>query len=862
MDNIGIVKPINIEDEMRKSYLDYAMSVIVSRALPDVRDGLKPVQRRILHAMNEMGLSHTSSYKKSARIVGEVLGKFHPHGDQSIYDAMVRLAQNFSMRYMLVDGQGNFGSMDNDPAAAMRYTEARLGAIAGEMLVDIEKDTVDFSPNFDDSLNEPTVLPSRTPNLLLNGGSGIAVGMATAIPPHNLTELCEGIAFLIENPNATIEDLTEYIKGPDFPTGGIILGTEGINNAYTMGHGRIVVRARTQIEEMARTGRFLIAVTELPYQTNKASLIERIAELVKDKKLTGISDLRDESDRQGMRIVIELKKEAQPQMVLNRLYKFTTMQSAFYANMLALVGGQPRILSLKSALQQYIKFRHEVIVRRSQFDLQKALDRAHILEGLKIALDHLNEIIAAIRGSANVEEARSNLMSHFFLSQPQAQAILDMQLRRLAALERKKINDEYNELLEKIAYLEDLLKNPQKIYFLIKDDIIELKDKFGDKRRTEINQEEAKDFHIEDLIPHQMMVVSLSNRGYIKRVASDTYKLQHRGGRGITGQTTRETDVINHMLVTDTHDSLLFFTNKGKAFHLKCYQVSQDSSRTSRGVPVINIISIDQSEKVTALLSVANWQEHEFLIISTKKGQIKRMNLSNFAAVRSNGLIAMNLKLGDELISADLANATDEVILATKNARSIRFTVPAVPLRTRTSGGVRGVRLGPGDELIGMSIIRPKIVKEDGEEEPDKSLLVVSENGWGKLTKIDRYRVQARGGVGVKTFRATEKTGKLVASHMVFPGQDVMLISTGGIVQRVPLEELSVRSRLTRGSSIMKLGKGDSVASIACEEGNKNQPRKQPKAKKPAKKAKKTKKPALKAKKTAKPKASKGKKNQ
>jgi len=850
MDNIGTIKPINIEDEMRNSYLDYAMSVIVSRALPDVRDGLKPVQRRILHAMNEMGLSHNSSYKKSARIVGEVLGKFHPHGDQSVYDAMVRLAQDFSMRYMLVDGQGNFGSMDNDPAAAMRYTEARLTGMAEEMLVDIEKDTVDFSPNFDDSLNEPTVLPSRIPSLLLNGGSGIAVGMATAIPPHNLTELCDGIAFLIENPNATVEDLTEYIKGPDFPTGGIILGTEGINNAYTMGHGRIVVRARTQIEEMAKAGRFLIAVTELPYQTNKASLIERIAELVKDKKLTGISDLRDESDRQGMRIVIELKREAQPQMVLNSLYKFTSMQSAFYANMLALVDGQPRVLSLKTALQQYIKFRHEVIVRRSQFDLQKAQDRAHILEGLKIALDHLNEIIAAIRGSSSVEDARNNLMSRFFLSQPQAQAILDMQLRRLAALERKKINDEYDELLQKIAYLEDLLDNPQKIYFLIKDEIIELKDKFGDKRRSEISQEEAKDFRIEDLIPHQMMIVSLSNRGYIKRLASDTYKLQHRGGRGVTGQTTREADVINHMLVTDTHDSLLFFTNRGKVFHLKCYQVNQDASRTSRGVPVINLISIDQSEKVTALLSVADWQAHEFLLIATKKGEIKRMDLSKFAAVRSNGLIAMDLELGDELMSAELANTADEVILATKNTRSIRFTVPSVPLRTRTSGGVRGIKLAPGDELVGMSLIRPKVVKEDGEEEPDKSLLVVSENGYGKLTKVDRYRLQARGGVGVKTFRATEKTGRLVASHTVFPGQDVMLISTRGIVNHVPLEELSVRSRLTRGSNIMKLGKGDSVASIACFEGI-EKPSKQPKAKKPA----------LKAKKSAKLKTKKEKKN-
>ena len=817
MTNIGIVKPLKIEDEMQGSYLDYAMSVIVSRALPDVRDGLKPVQRRILYVLNELGLIHSSAFKKSARIVGEVLGKYHPHGDQSVYFAMVRLAQDFSMRYMLVDGQGNFGSMDDDPPAAMRYTEARLSQIAEEMLSDIDKDTVDYISNFDDTLKEPVILPSKLANLLLNGASGIAVGMATAIPPHNLSELCDAIICLIDNPTATVEDLSEYIKGPDFPTGGIILGREGIKNAYTLGHGRITVRAKAEIEEMSKSGRYRIAVTELPYQTNKAALVERIADLVKDKKITGISDLRDESDRQGMRLVIELKREAQPQMVLNSLYKYTSMQSAFYANMLALVDNQPRVLSLKSALQQFIKFRYDVIVRRSTFELKKAQNRAHILEGLKIALEHLSEVIAAIRGSASVEDARNNLMTRFFLTQVQAQAILDMQLRRLAALERKKINDEYDELLKTIAYLEDLLANPQKIYFLIKDESIELKNKYGDERRTEIRDEEAGDFRIEDLVSHQQMVVSLSNRGYIKRIAGDTYRLQHRGGRGITGMSARETDAIQQLLVADTHDSLLFFTNRGKVYHLKCYQINQDSSRTTRGIPLINLISIDQSESVTAVIKITNFNQSDFLIMSTRKGEIKKVSLDRFASVRSNGLIAIDLEPGDELISADLGSNDNQVILVTRNARSIRFPVIAIPLRTRTSGGVRGIRLADDDQLIGMSIIPPE--SDQKNDTVDSYVLVVSENGYGKLTKLNKYRVQARGGVGVRTFRATEKTGKLVASQVVQPGQEVMIISAKGIVIHIALEDFSVRSRLTRGSSAMKLDSSDTVASIACFKG-------------------------------------------
>lgn len=831
---IGTVKPVKIEDEMRGSYLDYAMSVIVSRALPDVRDGLKPVQRRILYAFNELGLGHISSYKKSARLVGEVLGKYHPHGDASVYDAMVRMAQDFSMRYVLVDGQGNFGSMDNDPPAAMRYTEARLAQIAEEMLADIDKDTVNFSPNFDDTIKEPVVLPARLPNLLLNGASGIAVGMATIIPPHNLGEICDGIACLIDNPGATVEDLATFIKGPDFPTGGIILGREGIKNAYTMGHGRIVVRAKTQIEEMPKGGRYRIVVTELPYQTNKAALIERIAELVKDKKIVGVSDLRDESDREGMRLVIELKKEAQPQRVLNSLFKYTAMQSAFFVNMLALVDGQPRVLSLKSALQHYINFRRQVTVRRSRFELQKARDRAHILEGLKIALDHLSQVIAVIRGSPSVEAARNNLMDGFDLSQAQAQAILDMQLRRLAALERKKITDEHNEVVKAIAYLDDLLASPQKIDSLIKEEVASLKSRYGDQRRTEISEQEAVEFGIEDLIPHQQMVVALSNRGYIKRIPGSIYRLQHRGGRGATGMVTREADAIQHLLIADTHHSLLFFTNRGRAFHLKCYQIHQDTSRVARGVPLINLLSIDQNELVTAVIAVASYDQDDFLLLATRLGEIKKASLKAFSSVRSSGLIAMDLEPGDELVSARLANEDDQVILVTENARAIRFSVAAIPRRSRTSGGVRGIRLAQGDRLIGMSIVshqaeppRPETSVSSVEplgtkardEASDAYLLVVSARGFGKLTRLTKYRLQGRGGVGVKTFKVTPKTGELVASHVVYPSQEVMIISTGGLVIRMPLEDFSIRSRLTRGSSAMKLGKGDRVASIACLEG-------------------------------------------
>ena len=631
---IGTVKLVKIEDEMKSSYLDYAMSVIVSRALPDARDGLKPVQRRILYALNDMGLRHDTPYKKSARIVGEVLGKYHPHGDTAVYDAMVRMAQSFSMRYLLVDGQGNFGSIDNDPPAAMRYTEARLSRIAAEMLADIDKNTVDFTTNFDDSLKEPTVLPAKLPNLLLNGASGIAVGMATNIPPHNLGELCDGITCLIDNPDATVDDLMALIPGPDFPTGGILEGLDGIRSAYTTGRGRMVIRARTHIEEATRGGRYRIVVSELPYQTNKATLVEKIADLVRNKKIEGISEVRDESDREGMRLVIELKREGQAQQVLNNLYKHTSMQSSFFVNMLALVDGQPKMKTLKGALLHYINFRRQVVTRRSQFDLEKAKERAHILEGFKIALDNLNEVIATIRGSQTVEAARNNLMKQFDLSQVQAQAILEMQLRRLAALERKKITDEYAELVKTIAYLEDLLANPKKIDFLINEEVGELKSKYSDPRRTEISDEEISDFSDDDLIPRQPMVVTLSKRGYIKRVATDTYRQQHRGGRGVVGMVTREMDDVRRMLIASTHQNLLFFTDRGRVFRLKCYQIPRESSRTAKGIPIVNLIAIETKERVTAVITAPASVEDKFMIVATRNGEVKKTCLSEFASVR------------------------------------------------------------------------------------------------------------------------------------------------------------------------------------------------------------------------------------
>jgi DNA gyrase subunit A len=803
--DIGTVRPVKIEDEMQTSYLDYAMSVIVSRALPDVRDGLKPVQRRILYALNDMGLHYNSPYKKSARIVGEVLGKYHPHGDTAVYDAMVRMAQDFSMRYPLVDGQGNFGSVDNDPPAAMRYTEARLSRIAGEILADIEKDTVDFTPNFDGSLKEPVVLPARLPNLLLNGAAGIAVGMATNIPPHNLVELCDGISYLIDHPEATIDDLIKLIPGPDFPTGGILEGREGISSAYTTGHGRMVVRAKAHIEEAAKGGRYQIVVTELPYQTNKATLVERIAELAKNKRIDGISEVRDESDREGMRVVIELRREGQAQQILNNLYKHTAMQSSFFANMLALVDGQPKVITLKGALLNYIDFRRQIITRRSRFDLARAKERAHILEGFKIALDNLDAVIATIRRSQTVESARENLMKQFKLSQIQAQAILDMQLRRLAALERKKITDEYTEVLKIIAYLEDLLANPKKIDFLIKDEVGELKSKYGDPRRTEISDEEIRDFSDEDLIPKQPMVVTLSNRGYIKRVATDTYRQQHRGGRGIIGMETKEMDTVRQLLVASTHHNLLFFTDRGRVFQLKCYDIPRESSRTARGMPIVNLLSIDTKERVTAIVAITTFSEDKFLVIATSKGEVKKTNLAEFSSVRSNGLIAMDLEQGDELIAARLAGADDQVILITESGQSIKFAVSDLRAASRTSGGVRGIRVAAEDRVVAMDVV-----------DPEAHLFVISAYGFGKRTPLDSYPLQARGGSGVRTFKVVEKTGKVIAASVVYPRQGLMLISAKGIVIRTTIDDIPIIGRDTQGVSVMKVEPGDKVASFSA----------------------------------------------
>ena len=808
---LGKTQPINIVDEMQSSYLDYAMSVIVSRALPDVRDGLKPVQRRILYAMNDMGINHTGSHKKSARIVGEVLGKYHPHGDTSVYDAMVRMAQDFSMRYPLIDGQGNFGSVDNDPPAAMRYTEARLTQLAAEMLTDIDRDTVGFIANFDDSLKEPTVLPTQLPNLLLNGSSGIAVGMATNIPPHNLGEICDAIDCLIENSGATVDDLTQFVKGPDFPTAGVILGQEGIKSAYATGHGKVVVQAKAYITEATETERRQIVVVELPYQTNKATLVERIATLVANKQISGIGDLRDESDRQGMRIVIELRREAQPQQVLNNLYKKTAMQSSFFVNMLALVDGQPRVLSLKSALQHYINFRREVITRRSRFELKGARARAHILEGLKIALDKIDKIIATIRKSQTAEKARQSLMTGFKLTQIQAQAILDMQLRRLANLERRKVSDEYAEVLKNISYLEDLLANPRRVLMLIKDEVAGLKSKYGDPRRTAISAQGEVEFQEEDLIPHQRVVVTLSNRGFVKRVLSQLYTLQHRGGKGITAFPTRENDAVRLLEMADTHDSLLFFTNRGRVFRLKCYEIPSGSSRTAKGLAVINLFPIAENEKVTDIVAVTDFTPDTCLLLGTRKGEIKKTASDKFAVVRSSGLIAMDVEKDDELVSARLATDKDDVMMISKKGQSIRFPVSSLRSSLRTSGGVAGMRLASGDQVISMEVAYP-----------DNYLLVVTSAGHGKLTPISGYPRQKRAGSGVKTFKLTDKDDEVVAAKVTSLTQQVMIISADGIVIRTPAKEkdpkkgITIQGRSTQGVRLMNLGEGDKVAAVTC----------------------------------------------
>jgi len=797
---VATVKPIDIEEEMKSSYLDYAMSVIVSRALPDVRDGLKPVQRRILYAMDGLGLRHNSPYKKSARIVGEVLGKYHPHGDAPVYEAMVRMAQDFSMRYPLVDGQGNFGSIDNDPPAAMRYTEARLSEIAEEMLVDIEKNTVDFVPNFDDSLREPSVLPARLPNLLVSGSSGIAVGMTTNIPPHNLGEICDAIVYLIDNPQATVEELMKLVKGPDFPTAGIIWGKGGIDNAYTTGQGKIILRAKAS-ELSSKGGKRQIVVSELPYQVNKAALVERIAELVKVKRISGIAEVRDESDREGMRIVIELKKEAQPRQVLNNLYKYTAMQSAFFINMVALLNGQPKVINLKEALTSYIDFRFQVITRRSQFELGKARDRAHILEGFRIALNNLDQVIKIIRQSQTVESARADLMAAFALSQIQAQAILDMPLRRFAKLEQEKITEEYAAVIKNISYLEDLLASSREVLSLVAQDAEELKAKYGDSRRTVVEAEEIEEFRTEDLVPHETMVVTLTSRGFIKRIPISAYRLQRRGGKGVMGMVTRGADTVHHILVADTHDNLLFFTSVGKVYCLKCYEIPEDSSRTAKGMAIVNLLPIDLEDEVTVLLALASFPADRFLLMATRGGVVKKTALKEFASIRRNGLIAMGLRNEDELISAGVVAGEDEVILVSRNGQAIRFKVENLRTASRTSGGVRGIRL-VDDCVVGMGIVFP-----------DAYVLTVTENGFGKLTPIKNYPVHHRGGKGVRAYRVNLKTGNLAVSKLVSPQGSLVMLSSRGNVVNIPMEQVSIQGRGGRGARLMGLAEGDGVVS-------------------------------------------------
>ncbi|KTB47719.1 DNA gyrase subunit A [Dehalogenimonas alkenigignens] len=807
---IGKTRPVNIEEEMKNSYLNYAMSVIVSRALPDVRDGLKPVHRRILYAMSELGMRFNTPYKKSARIVGEVLGKYHPHGDTSVYDAMVRMAQSFSMRYPLVDGQGNFGSVDADPPAAMRYTEARLTRLAEEMLVDIDKDTVDFMPNFDASLSEPVVLPSRLPNLLMNGSAGIAVGMATNIPPHNLGELCDAITHLIDNPDCSMDDLLNFVKGPDFPTGGIILGRDGIRSAYASGHGKVVIRARAHIVDTQEAGsRRQIIITELPYQVNKAELVGRIAMLVREKKVTGIAEIRDESDRQGLRIAIDLKRDGQPQQILNNLHKHTNLQDSFFINMLALVDGKPQVINLKEALKLYVDFRQVVITRRSKFELKAAKERAHILEGLKIALDNLDAIINLIRKAENAETARRELQSRFGLSQIQAQAILDLQLRRLAGLERQKILDEYAEVLKQISYLEDLLANPRKILLLIKSDLGEIRTRYGDARRTEIQAQGVIEFREEDLIPHQSMVVTITERGFIKRVPTEVYRLQHRAGRGKSIITTREEDAVRFVMVADTHDSVLLFTNRGRIFSIRCHEVPCDLSRTAKGLAIINLVPVAENEKITAMLSLSEFREDTSLVMATGGGEIKRTSVSDFAAVRSSGLLAMDLPKGDELIGAVLAKEEDNIILITNCGQSIHFPVADIRLSQRASGGVRGIAFKDNDRVVGLDVTRP-----------GHFVLVVTEGGYGKLTRVEEYPLQHRGGSGVLTFKVVDKTGPVVAGRVVDREHQVMIATAEGVVIRTPVgtddEEkgIVVMGRSTQGVIVIRPDENDRVVTF------------------------------------------------
>lgn len=801
----GKVLPVYIEEEMQKSYIDYAMSVIVQRALPDVRDGLKPVHRRILYAMQEAGMTPTKPYKKSARIVGEVLGKYHPHGDSSVYEAIVRMAQDFSTRYLMVDGHGNFGSIDGDSAAAMRYTEVRMAKIAEAMLEDIEKDTVDFVPNYDESLNEPSVLPSKVPALLINGSAGIAVGMATNIPPHNLCEVVNGLVMLIDNPDAEIPQLMTAIKGPDFPTGACILGTSGINSAYTTGRGVVKLRAKATIEP-ANKGKHNIIVTEIPYQVNKANLIKDIAQLAKDGVIEGISHIDDYSNlKQGIRIVIELKADAVPDVVLNKLYKHTALQSSFGIIMLALVKGEPRVLNLKQILHYYLEHQKEVVTRRTRYELAKAKDRAHILEGLKIALDNLDAVITTIRSSANGDIAKTNLMERFNLSQRQAQAILDMRLQRLTGLERKKIDDEYVDVLETIDWLESVLADEHKVMNIIKDDLLEMKKKFGDERRTEISME-SSEMDIEDLIAEEDIVVTISHQGYIKRQTMDNFRSQKRGGMGKTGGSGKKIDdCAEHLFLSTTHHNILFFTNKGRVYRQKGYEIPE-AGRTAKGTAIINLLPLEQGEKITAVIPVKEFLEEQFMLTATNKGTVKKTNLKDFDSARKNGLVAINLDENEDLIGVELTDGNSEIILATRNGIAIRFDEQDVRPMGRTAHGVKGISLAYGDEVVAM----------DSVADESFEVLTATEFGMGKRTAVSEYRKQTRGGKGIINIKITEKTGLVVGMRVINPQQEIMMITTAGIIIRIDVDGISQFGRNAQGVKLMTLNDDDKVVSLAA----------------------------------------------
>ncbi|MCG1011826.1 DNA gyrase subunit A [Tepidanaerobacter sp. GT38] len=797
----GKIIPVKIEEEMKKSYIDYSMSVIVGRALPDVRDGLKPIHRRILYAMNQLSLTPDKPHRKSATIVGEVMGHYHPHGDAAIYDAMVRLAQDFSTRYLLVDGHGNFGSIDGDPPAAMRYTEARMTRIALEMLSDLNKDTVDFIPNFDESQKEPSVLPSRFPNLLVNGSSGIAVGMATNIPPHNLGEVIDGVVMMIDNPDVTSDDLMKVIKGPDFPTGGIIRGYSGIRDMYRTGRGSIVVRAKATIEAID-SSRQRIVVTEIPYMVNKARMLEKIAELVRDKKIEGISDLRDESDRSGIRVVIDLKRDANARVILNQLYKHTQMQSTFGAIMLALVDNKPQVLNLRDLIYYYLEHQKNVIVRRTKFDLAKAEERIHILEGLKIALDNIDEVIAIIRRSKDDATARDALMKTFGLSEKQAQVILDMRLKRLTALEREKIEEEYEELLKKVEYYKKVLSDEKLVLSIIKDEILQIKAKFNDERRTQITHDED-DLDIEDLIAEEEVVITKTYLGYVKRMPLSTYRSQRRGGRGVTGATTVDEDFVEHIFVGTTHHVVMFFTNQGNVYKLKAYEIPE-ASRTARGTAIVNLIPLKPGERVNAMITIENFDEARYLIFVTKNGIVKKTLLSEYNSTRKTGLIAISLREDDELISVRLVNSNDEIILGTSQGMSIRFSVNDVSAVGRTACGVKGISLRSGDSVVSMDVVR------QGED-----VLVVTEQGFGKRTHEKEFRLQSRGGKGVILQKITEKTGPVAGLRVVGEHDEIMLCTASGIMIRMLASDISKMSRNTRGVTLIKLEENDKITSMA-----------------------------------------------